>query len=193
MAYRRFRGKRSYQKKGVKRSYRRAKGVRVHRRGGYGGTNTRRAKGVTRQKTFGPRGKRHTRYQKASLNPRKALAIANALAPSGVITFAGQTERVAWTAGNQGFSSDQSDSAIMGKGDIANVIAGIILRTTADAVAAPIYVEPRFWIQRAMLKMVVVNNSQVGFSLRIVMRCCARPHCSLNRFHNPHSHRLIVM
>lgn len=50
----------------------------------------------------------------------------------------------------------------MGTGDIIPTLTAAILRTTATTAAAIGTYEPRFWIRRAIMKVTIVNNSQVA-------------------------------
>lgn len=91
---------------------------------------------------------------------RKALTSSLVNAPSGTFTYAGFTDRVDWLYGIQGWASSSADLWINHAEDFVPVLTNALFRVLATPTAS-VVAEPRFWIKRARLRVVITNANQL--------------------------------
>lgn len=108
--------------------------------------------------------KRYSRAPSSSSKTSIQRSIAAALSTTGTLVIANTTSRVEPTVGDQGWLPASAEPYLYFKSDIFSVVSAAVLRTVANpqnsTVATGSVREPRFWIKRAKLELVVTNSSQ---------------------------------
>lgn len=115
--------------------------------------------------------KRYSRTPSSSSSGSVSRAVSAALSTTGTFTIASLTERIEPNFGDQGWLSSTSEPWLNSKQDLFTVVSGAVLRTVAapqnTVVAGNVIREPRFWVKKAKLELIVTNQSQADVDLYV--------------------------
>lgn len=100
-----------------------------------------------------------------------ARAVASVTSPSGTFTIADSARQITWDANTQGTSIDNIGPSLIPAlniaDDIESVLVPALARVASTTAAADTFVEPKFWIQKATLEMIMVNVGQADIDVML--------------------------
>lgn len=98
-----------------------------------------------------------------------ARAVASVTSPSGTFTIADSARQIVWDANTQGTTIGNVGAsgipALNIADDVEFVLAPALARVASTTVAADTFVEPKFWVQKATLEMIMVNVGQADIDV----------------------------